>query len=97
MITYVEGRRINRSASQRQNMAFDVYSDMILTRDVIERGLHARDIGTVVERHSGPGVTEEGYSVEVMTATSSLTSAFSASSKAMKSSMLSSSGRTVST
>jgi hypothetical protein len=45
-------------------MPFDMYSDMILTRDVIERGLRAGDIGTVVERHSGPGVTEEGYSVE---------------------------------
>ena len=45
-------------------MPFDVYSDMISTRDVIERGLRAGDIGTVVERHSGPGVTEEGYSVE---------------------------------
>lgn len=45
-------------------MPFDMYSDMILTRDVIERGLRAGNIGTFVKRQSGPGVTEEGYSVE---------------------------------
>ena len=45
-------------------MPFDMYSDVILTRDVSERGLRAGDVGTVVERHVVPGVTEEGYSVE---------------------------------
>jgi hypothetical protein len=45
-------------------MAFDLYSDMILTRDVGEHGLRAGDVGTVVERHVVPGVDEEGYSVE---------------------------------
>lgn len=34
------------------------------TRDVPERGLRAGDVGTVVERHVVPRVTEEGYSVE---------------------------------
>ena len=45
-------------------MAFDLYSDVILTRDIIERGLRSGDVGTVVERHAVPGVAEEGYSVE---------------------------------
>ena len=45
-------------------MPFDMYGDVILTRDVAEHGLRAGDVGTVVERHIVPGVTEEGYSVE---------------------------------
>ena len=45
-------------------MFFDMYGDVILTRDVTERGLRAGDVGTVVERHVVPGVLEEGYSVE---------------------------------
>lgn len=45
-------------------MPFDRYGDVILTRDVTERGLRAGDVGTVVERHVVPGLTEEAYSVE---------------------------------
>jgi hypothetical protein len=45
-------------------MAFDMYSDVILTRDIPEHGVHAGDVGTVVDRHVVPGVPEEGYSVE---------------------------------
>ena len=45
-------------------MAFRMYGDAILTRDVPESGLRAGDIGTVVELHVVPGVAEEGYSVE---------------------------------
>lgn len=45
-------------------MAFELYNDVILTRDLAERGLRAGDVGTVVERHVVPGVAEEGYSVE---------------------------------
>ncbi len=45
-------------------MAFDMYGDVILTRDVYEHGVRAGDVGTVVERHVVPGVSEEGYSVE---------------------------------
>lgn len=45
-------------------MALDLYSDVILTRDVGEHGLRAGDVGTVAERHVVPGVAEEGYSVE---------------------------------
>lgn len=45
-------------------MHFDMYGDVILTGDVIEYGLRAGDVGTVVEQHRVPGVAEEGYSVE---------------------------------
>lgn len=45
-------------------MPFDMYGDVILTRDVTEHGLRAGDVGTVVARHTVPGVAEEGYSVE---------------------------------
>ncbi len=45
-------------------MPFEMYGDVILTRDVTEQGLRAGDVGTVVERHVVPGMTEEGYSVE---------------------------------
>jgi hypothetical protein len=45
-------------------MALDLYSDVILTRDVGEHGLRAGDVGTLVERHVVPDVAEEGYSVE---------------------------------
>ncbi len=31
-------------------MPFDMYGDVILTRDVAEHGLRAGDVGTVVER-----------------------------------------------
>jgi hypothetical protein len=45
-------------------MPFDRNGDVILTRDVTERGLRSGDVGTVVERHVVPGAPEEGYSVE---------------------------------
>ena len=45
-------------------MAFELYNDVILTRDVPEEGLRAGDVGTVVDRHVVPGVAEEGYSLE---------------------------------
>jgi hypothetical protein len=43
---------------------FDLYADVILTRDVTDHGLRAGDAGTVVERHVVAGVAEDGYSVE---------------------------------
>ena len=45
-------------------MPFDMYGEVILTRDVTARGLRAGDVGTVVERHAVPDIPEEGYSVE---------------------------------
>jgi hypothetical protein len=45
-------------------MAFELYSDVILTRDVADRGLRVGDVGTLVDRHVVSGVAEEAYSVE---------------------------------
>jgi hypothetical protein len=45
-------------------MALELYSDVILTRDIPERGLRAGDVGTLVDRHVAQGVADEGYSVE---------------------------------
>jgi hypothetical protein len=45
-------------------MPFELYGDVILTRDVPEHGLRPGDLGTIVERHVVPGVSEDGYSVE---------------------------------
>jgi hypothetical protein len=45
-------------------MSIELYSDVILTRDVTDEGLRAGDIGTVVDRHVVSGVPEVGYSVE---------------------------------
>jgi hypothetical protein len=45
-------------------VAFEMYGDVILTRDFPESGLRVGDVGTVVERHVAPGVGEEGYSLE---------------------------------
>jgi hypothetical protein len=45
-------------------MAFELYSDVILMRDITEPGLRTGDVGTVVERHVVPGSAEDGYSVE---------------------------------
>ena len=44
-------------------MAFDLFSDVVLTADFPEDGLMAGDVGTVVERHVVPGI-DDGYSVE---------------------------------
>jgi hypothetical protein len=45
-------------------MGFELYGDVILTRDIPDRGLRAGDVGTLVERHVVPGLADEGYSVE---------------------------------
>jgi Domain of unknown function (DUF4926) len=44
-------------------MNFQLYSEVVLQRDVPEEGLFAGDIGVVVERHDVAGY-ETGYSVE---------------------------------
>lgn len=44
-------------------MDFQLYTDVVLVRDVPEEKLLAGDIGTVVERHDVAGL-ETGYSVE---------------------------------
>ena len=45
-------------------MGFELYSEVILTRDVPEEGLRAGDVGTVVERHAAVDASAEGYSLE---------------------------------
>ena len=44
-------------------MDLQLYTDVVLVRDVPEENLRAGDVGTVVERHDVPGL-ETGYSVE---------------------------------
>ena len=44
-------------------MNFQLYSEVVLQRDMPEEGLVAGDIGVVVERHGVAGY-ETGYSVE---------------------------------
>lgn len=44
-------------------MNFALYSDVILLKDIVENGLFAGDIGTVVDIHNVSGL-ETGYSVE---------------------------------
>ena len=44
-------------------MDFQLYTDVVLARDLLEEGLRAGDVGTVVERHDVAG-RETGYSVE---------------------------------
>jgi hypothetical protein len=45
-------------------MSLRLYQSAILTVDVPDEGLHAGDIGTVVDEHRVPGISEVGYSVE---------------------------------
>jgi len=45
-------------------MALELYQRAVLTADLPTEGLRAGDIGTVVDKHQVPGVSEIGYSVE---------------------------------
>jgi hypothetical protein len=45
------------------DMAFEMYSDVVLKENVPDADLRAGDVGTVVERHEVSGL-EDGYSVE---------------------------------
>jgi hypothetical protein len=44
-------------------MDFELFSDVILTRDLPQEDLKAGDVGTIVEHHRVAG-QEDGYSVE---------------------------------
>jgi hypothetical protein len=44
-------------------MNYELYSDVILLKDIPEEGLSAGDVGTLVEKHQIEGL-ETGYSVE---------------------------------
>jgi hypothetical protein len=65
-------------------MAFELYSDVILTRDISEHGLRAGDVGTVVERHVVPGLSEEGYSVEFFDMTGNTVGVVTVSASAVR-------------
>ena len=65
-------------------MAFELYSDVILTRDISEHGLRAGDVGTVVERHVVPSVSEEGYSVEFFDMTGNTVGVVTVSASAVR-------------
>jgi hypothetical protein len=41
-----------------------LYKSAILTVDLRDEGLRAGNVGTIVNEHVVPGVTEKGYSVE---------------------------------
>ncbi len=45
-------------------MALELYQRAVLTVDLPTEGLRAGDIGTIVDKHQVPGVSEIGYSVE---------------------------------
>jgi uncharacterized protein DUF4926 len=42
----------------------EMFQRAILTVDLPAEGLRAGDIGTIVDKHDVPGVSERGYSVE---------------------------------
>jgi hypothetical protein len=65
-------------------MPFELYTEVILTRDVTEDGLRAGDVGTVVERHAVPGVPEEGYSVEFFDMTGNTVAVATLSASALR-------------
>jgi hypothetical protein len=48
-------------------VAFELYTDVALTRDVPELGLRRGDVVKLVDHHVAPG-GEEGYSIEVFNA-----------------------------
>jgi hypothetical protein len=45
-------------------MALAMFQQAILTVDLPAEGLHAGDVGTIVDKHVVAGVSETGYSVE---------------------------------
>jgi Domain of unknown function (DUF4926) len=45
-------------------MPLKLYERAILTTDIPAHSLRAGDVGTVVDEHHAPGVSETGYSVE---------------------------------
>ena len=48
-------------------MAFELYTDVALARDMVELGLRRGDLVKIVDHHVAPD-GEEGYSIEVFNA-----------------------------
>jgi hypothetical protein len=65
-------------------MAYDLYSDVILTRDIPEHGLRAGDVGTLVDSHVVPSVADEGYSVEFFDMTGNTVAVVTVSASALR-------------
>ena len=65
-------------------MPLELYSDVILTRDIGERGLRTGDVGAVVDRHVVSGVAEEGYSVEFFDMTGNTVAVLTAPASALR-------------
>ena len=65
-------------------MPFELFSDVILIKDLPEEDLQAGDVGTVVERHVVPGM-EEGYSVEVFDMTGATVAVVTVPAKLLRS------------
>jgi hypothetical protein len=55
------------SLDAEDEMKFDLYTDVVLTRDVPEHRLRRGDIVKLVDHHMAPDGTE-GYSIEVFNA-----------------------------
>src|SRR5438128_3893285 len=53
--------------TERNNVAFELYTDVALTRDMPELGLRRGDVVKLVDHHVAPD-GEEGYSIEVFNA-----------------------------
>jgi len=65
-------------------MAFELYTDVILTHHIPEHGLRAGDVGTVVERHVVAGLPDEGYSVEFFDMTGNTVAVVAVPSSALR-------------
>ena len=48
-------------------MAYNLFEDVALTKDIPEKGLKKGDVAIVVEHHPVPG-KEDGYSLEIFNA-----------------------------
>ncbi len=48
-------------------MKYNLYEEVVLGRDIPEKGLKKGDVATIVEHHPTPG-GEDGYSLEVFNA-----------------------------
>lgn len=49
-------------------MTLALYQRVILTRDILEEGLRAGDVGVIVEHYSARAEVPEGYELEVFAA-----------------------------
>ena len=48
-------------------MKYELFTEVVLTQDIPEKGLKKGDVATIVEHHELPG-REDGYSLEIFNA-----------------------------